>query len=257
MGDLRVPRSVDEMTGVRRLLSSREIRSRLRGRTLPLRWFLVVAVLSAVVAASVGFAAGGLLITPKRLTVYTAASTVPVSRCTLTPSADDYVAQDDDSNFGSATALHVQSYQTTSLLLITTPRNRRSFVKFDLSSCSIPAGARVTTATLTVFLSAAPDQNRTWNIGRITGSWTQNNINWPGPSATASTSITTGTTSNVTRSATVTSDVASFVSGTQTNHGWRFSDSAENSSTQRNGQFRSREWGTVSQRPTLVIDYYP
>ncbi len=42
------------MTGVRRLLSSREIRSRLRGRTLPLRWFLVVAVLSAVVAASMG-----------------------------------------------------------------------------------------------------------------------------------------------------------------------------------------------------------
>jgi hypothetical protein len=61
----------------------------------------------------------------------------------------------------------------------------------------------------------------------------------------------------VTRSANVTSNVASFVSGSQTNHGWRFSDSAENSSTQRNGQFRSREFGTVSQRPTLVIDYYP
>lgn len=240
---------------MRRSLSSRDIRGRLRERGLPVRWFFVVAGLSAAVGATVGFAAG-LTITPKDLMVYTSASTVPVITCTLTPSADDYVAQDDGSNFGSATALHVQSYETT-LLLITTPRNRRSFVKFDIASCSIPAGARVKSATLSIFLSSAPNQNRTWNISRVTSSWTENNVNWPGPSATTSTSITTGTTSNVTRSATVTSDVAAFVSGSQTNQGWRFSDSAENSSTQRNGQFRSREWGTASERPTLVIEYYP
>jgi hypothetical protein len=200
--------------------------------------------------------AAGLGVTSERLTSWSAATTVPMSTCTLTPSADDYVAQDDGSNFGSATTLHVQSYQTT-IVVITTQRNRRSFVTFDLSSCSIPAIAEVKSATLSVFLSSAPNQNRTWNIGRITSAWTENNIAWPGPAATNSTSVTTGTTSNVTLSANVTSDVASFVSGSQANHGWRFSDSAEGSSTQRNGQFRSREFGTVSERPTLVINYYP
>jgi hypothetical protein len=240
---------------VRRLLASRDIRPRLLKRGLSVRSLLLVVGLSAILSATVGFAAG-LAITPERLTIHTAPSTVPVTTCTLIPSADDYVAQDDGSNFGSATALHVQSYET-SVLLLTTQRNRRSFVKFDLSACSIPAGARVTSATLSVFLSSAPNQNRTWNVGRVTSSWTENNINWPGPATTASTSVATGTTSNVTLSANVTSNVASFVSGSQTNHGWRFSDSAENSSTQRNGQFRSREWGTVSQRPTLVINYYP
>lgn len=238
-----------------RRLPSLGIRRGLLERRLPVRSLLVGIGLSTVVSVSIGFAAA-LAITPERLTIHTAASAVPVSTCTLTPSADDYVAQDDGSNFGSATTLHVQSHQTT-VLVITTQRNRRSFVKFDLSPCSIAAGSRVTSATLSVFLSSAPNQNRTWNIGRVTSSWTENNISWPGPAATASTSVTTGTTSNVTRSANVTSDVASFVAGTQTNHGWRFSDSAENSSTQRNGQFRSREFGTVSERPTLVINYYP
>jgi hypothetical protein len=240
---------------VRRFLSSRAIRRRLLQLALLVGSLLLAVGVSAVLSAKVGFAAG-LPITSKPLTTHTAASTVPVSTCTLTASADDYVAQDDNSNFGSATELRVQSYQTT-ILLLTTQRNRRSFVKFDLSSCSIPGVARVTSATLSVFLATAPTLNRTWNISRVTSSWSENNIAWPGPTATASTSVTTGTTSNVTLSANVTSDVASFVSGSQTNHGWRFSDSAENSSTQQNGQFRSREFGTASQRPTLVINYYP
>jgi hypothetical protein len=240
---------------VRRTLWRRGARNGMPGRRIPVRSLLFVAGLSTVISAGVAFAAA-LVITPKPLTVHTAASTVPLRTCTLTPSADDYVAQDDGSSFGSATTLHVQSYET-SILLLTTQRNRRSFVKFDLSSCPIAAAARVTSATLSIFLSSAPNQNRTWNIARITGGWTENNINWPGPAATASTSITTETTSNVTRSANVTSDVASFVSGSRTDHGWRFSDAAENSSTQRNGQFRSREFGTVSQRPTLVVTYYP
>jgi hypothetical protein len=62
---------------------------------------------------------------------------------------------------------------------------------------------------------------------------------------------------NVTLQANVATDVQSFVSGSLANNGWRLSDSAENSSTTRNGQFRSREFGTAAQRPQLVITYYP
>ena len=227
-------------------------------RDVRLRWLVLVAVLVAVVATGVGFAAA-LAITPKSLTVHTAASAVPISTCTVTPSADSHVEQDDDSNFGSATALHVQSYQTT-VVVLTTSRNRRGFVKFDLSSCSIPANAAVKTATLKVFLSAAPTQNRTWNIRRVTGSWTEAGVAWASQPATAvtnSATVATGTTSNVTLQASVLADVAAFVSGSQTDNGWRLSDSVENSSTQRNGQFSSREHATTSQRPTLVVTYYP
>jgi hypothetical protein len=227
-------------------------------RGVPLRWLVLVAVLVAVVATGVGFAAA-LAITPRSLTVHTAASAVPISTCPLTPSGDSHVAEDDDSNFGSATALHVRSYQTV-LLIIPTNRNRRGFVKFDLSSCSIPAAAAVKTATLSVFLSSAPSQNRTWNIHRVTANWTEAGITWsnqPATAVTASASVATGTASSVTLQANVTSDVASFVSGSQANHGWRFSDSLENSSTEQLGQFRSREHGATSQWPTLVITYYP
>jgi large repetitive protein len=220
------------------------------------RWCVAVVVASLVLGSGVAIAAS-LSITTNNLTTSTILATVPISTCTLTSSADSYVAEDDDSNFGSEATLHVQSYQTT-IVILTTHRNRRSFVRFDLSSCSIPAAAAVQSATLSVFLWAAPNQNRTWNINRVTGAWTESGITWSNqPASTSSTSVTTGTTSNVTLQATVTSDVQSFVSGSQTNNGWRFSDSVENSSTQRNGQFRSREFGTASQRPTLVVNYYP
>jgi hypothetical protein len=218
------------------------------------RWFLTIVAASLVLGSGVALAAS-LAITSSNLTTTTIVAGVPISTCTLTSSADSYVDQatlQQGSNFGGATSLQVESSQT---VLAT---NKRSFVKFDLSSCSIPAVAAVQSATLSVFLSTAPNQSRTWNINRVTAAWTEAGITWSNqPASTSSTSVTTGTTSNVTLQATVTSDVQSFVSGSQTNNGWRFSDSVENSSTTRNGQFRSREFGTAAQRPTLVVNYYP
>jgi hypothetical protein len=227
-------------------------------RRRPPRWhcFVAIVTVSVLLGSGVGIAAS-LGITSGDLTTSTILATVPLSTCTLTPSADSYVDQatlQQGSNFGGVTTLQVESSQT--LALVST--NKRSFVKFDLSSCSIPAAAAVQSATLSAYLSTAPNQNRTWNIGRVTGAWTEGGVTWSNqPASTNSTSVSTGTTSNVTLQATVTSDVQSFVSGSLTNNGWRFSDSVENSSSVRNGQFRSREFATASQRPSLVINYYP
>jgi hypothetical protein len=235
-----------------------EKRAGFPSRVIGVRSLLLVAVVVAVLASGVGFAAG-LAITPDALTVHTAASAVPISTCTLTASADSYVAEDDNSNFGSATTVHVRSYQTI-LIIIPTNRNRRGFVTFDLASCSIPATAAVKTATLRLFLSAAPSQNRTWNVHRVTEAWTEAGVTWtgqPDASLTASTTVSTGTTSNVTLQANVLTDVESFVSGTQSNFGWRLNDAVENSSTERLGQLSAREHATASQRPTLVVTYYP
>jgi hypothetical protein len=229
-----------------------------RLRRLPTRWRWSIAIAASVLLLGGGVAlAASLGITSSRLTTSTILSAVPVTTCTIEPSADSYVDQaslQQGSNFGGVTALQVESSQ--SLGLIST--NKRSFVRFDLSSCSIPSVAVVTSATFSIFLSTAPTQSRTWNISRVTAAWTENGITWSNqPGATTSTSITTGTSASVWLQATVTSDVQSFISGSLANNGWRLSDSVENSSTVRNGQFRSREFGTVGQRPQLVVNYYP
>jgi hypothetical protein len=217
---------------------------------------LAIVAASLLLGSGVGVAAT-LGLTSTNVTTFTIVAAVPLSTCTLTPSADSYVDQaslQQNTNYGGVTPLQVESSQ--SLGIVST--NKRSFVTFNLTSCSIPAAAAVQSATLSVYLSQAPNQNRTWNINRVTAAWTENVITWSNqPASTSSTSVTTGTTSNVTLQATVTSNVQSFVSGSLTNNGWRFSDSVEDSATVRNGQFRSREFGTVAQRPTLVVNYYP
>ncbi len=93
----------------------------------------------------------------------------------------------------------------------------------------------------------------------MSASWTETGITWtnqPAVAASATSSVVTGTTSNVTLTWAVTADVQAYVDGTA-NNGWRIKDLTENSSTARTGQFRSAEYGTASQRPILEITYYP
>jgi hypothetical protein len=238
---------------MRRLLRKVLLERRVRIPTL-----LVVAVISASVAATVAFAAA-LAIAPKRLTVLTSASTVPISTCTLTPSADSYVhVGSGGSNFGTATTLHVRSAVTLGLLA----DDKRSLVRFDLSSCAIPTNARVETATMTVFMSTAPSASRTYDLHRVTASWGETTVTWnnqPAVAAVATGSVATGTTANVTRQWNVVTDVRTFVAGTATNNGWRIKDQVEGGllGNSFEGRFSSREHGTASQRPSLVITYYP
>lgn len=209
-----------------------------------------------LLGGAVGFAAS-LALAPKRLTVFTSASSVPISTCTLTSAADSYADQGSaGSNFGTATTLQVRSAVTLLLL----QNNARSFVRFDLSSCSIPTSARVLTAKMKLFLSTAPSANRTYQVHRLTQSWGETTLTWnnqPIAAGTAAASVATGTTSNVTKEWGVLGDVSAFVAGTTANEGWRIMDSAEGSGTAREGRFSSREHATAGQRPTLEITYYP
>jgi hypothetical protein len=235
MPDRRVPR-------LKRLL---------RGRRL-----LVLAAAGAALGSGAAFAAS-IGVTSADLTTYTVATTVPISSCTVTSTADTYADQatlSAGSNFGTNTTMQVQSSQTLGL-----GTNRRSFARFDLSSCSIPSSAQVVSAALQLYLSTAPSASRTYNASRITASWGETTLTWnnqPGVAA-ATSSVATGTTSGITLSWDVASDVQSFVSGSTTNNGWRISDAPESSTTTRTGTFATRESGTSSQRPSLAITYYP
>lgn len=216
---------------------------------------LLVAVSAAALVAAVSAAAASLALAPARLTTASAASNVPVSTCSLAASsADAYVdgaVLSMGTNFGSSTDLAVRS----SLL-----GNRRSFVRFDLASCGIPASARVTGATLGLFMSQAPTSSRTYEARRVTAAWVESTITWsnqPAVAGAATATVSTGTTSGVTLQWAVTSDVQAFVAGTATNNGWRFADGTEGALLAVGSIFGSRERATGSERPTLVVTYFP
>src|SRR5438128_1622064 len=99
------------------------------------RWALAIVAASLLLGSGVG-AAASLGITSTNLTTFTVVATVPLSTCTLTPSADSYVDQatlQQNTNFGGVTPIQVESSQTIGLI----STNKRSFVTFNLSSCSI------------------------------------------------------------------------------------------------------------------------
>jgi hypothetical protein len=214
-------------------------------------------VLAAAVGAGVfgvGVAVAATLgVASAALTVSTGASSIAATTCSLNAATNDsYVSQATPaSNFGTATALNVRS---------STAANMRAFVQFDLASCSIPANALVTSASLKLFMNSAPTASRTYDAHRVTATWAEGTISWtnqPAVAAWASSSVATGTTSSVTLTWNLTSDAQSFLDGTTSNFGWRIKDQTEDSATARTAQFRSAEYTTAGQRPTLDISYYP
>ena len=216
---------------------------------------LPVGVVAALVVVA-GAAAAALVVTSTKLTSVTHVVSSPVT-CTLTNSptktaADAYVDETlASSNFGSAATLDVKA----SLLLL----RRYAFIRFDLSSCSIPAGANVQSATLSLVLVGAPTSSRTYTLARVTAAWTESGINWnnqPAVDATPSLTFAVGTTGNVTYNLSVARDVQDFLSGAVTNNGWRIVDFDSISGTLSfAGQFGSSENGTTANRPQLRITY--
>ncbi len=173
---------------------------------------------------------------------------------TLTASADSWVDQNAPSgNAGSDTDLKVRSTTSGS-----PDRNHRAFVQFSLAS--IPSGATIQSASLQLYLYDAPGASRTYDVHRVTASWAESAITWsnqPAVAGSATTTTATGTSDNVTLSWSVTADVQAFVNGSQTNNGWRIKDQTESGSSDREGRFRSKEYGTSAQRPQLVVTYTP
>ncbi|MBD0328876.1 MAG: DNRLRE domain-containing protein [Thermoleophilia bacterium] len=213
-----------------------------------MRSALACGLVTAAVVVGSAYAAT-LGVTSRQLTESSRA--VVVQTCTLSAAtADSYTREDaGSSNFGTATTLDVRNLLAA---------RRFSFVRFDLSSCAIPSGAWVESATLTLTVLAAPLTSLTYEVHRVTAGWGQGTITWsnqpvvsPSPSAT----FTTGTTAPATRQVAVTADVDAFVAGTATNNGWRIRDPNTLSTGATLVQFASTENGTAANRPRLEIRY--
>jgi hypothetical protein len=211
----------------------------------------VVIAIGSVMTASVAYAAT-LSVTSSRITTSSVAVSIAASTCTLVASGDAALDRSSqNSNLGSYSLLSVRSQSGNNM--------RRSLVRFDLGSCNIPATAVVRSASLNLVVTTPPGSTRNYGVHRVTGSWNESTVTYSSQPAfigTASSTIATGA-SPSSLSWSVVSDVNSFVKGTATNNGWLVKDVTEASSPSVETLFGSRENSAASNRPTLVIGYYP
>jgi hypothetical protein len=224
-----------------------------RARRRPLtRRVMVVVALALVIPAGTA-AAAGIAIATGRLTVVT--RTYGAQRtCTLLAVSDSYVNKSlATTNSGTGTTLLVNADTTTT---------ERSFVRFDLTSCSpaIPSDALVQAAKVQMTVGVAALATRTYDLRRATAAWVETTITWNvqpavAGSVTASTTVSVGTSVGTVVEWTATGDVQAYAVGSVTDLGWRLSDSSEGVALGTPLTFSSRE--AASNQPRLVVTYLP
>lgn len=213
-----------------------------------------VAIAVVLLATRVAFAAS-LAVSPSHL----GAAAFPVSSTSTTfgASADTWGdSTNPTTNYSGATTMQVVA-GTYFFGLFGIARGR-SFVRFDLSS--IPAGASIVSATLSLRLATAPSASRTYDATRVTGAWTEAGLTWntmPAVAGAATASTATGVTNGVLLAWNVAPDVQAFVSGSATNEGWQVSDANEAQAgwVPWSGTFSTRTDPTAANRPTLAVTY--
>lgn len=194
-----------------------------------------VAYAATLSVGSAGLWAGGQTLTKGTCTLSGTASTT-----------DTYLDENSPtSSFGSATTLSVGPK---------TNKRTWALVRFDLSSCNIPTTGGADSATLNLRITTAPGSSQTLDVSTISGAWS-GSTTWNTAPSTGSpfASITTGTTSNVTKSVTVTADVDALIKNGSANRGWLISEAT--SSANVTTAFGAAENATAGNRPQLVINY--
>jgi len=213
-----------------------------RKRLLLLLLGATVAVgISVAFAASLGVASGHL---------WAGSQTLTKGTCTLqgtSSTTDTYVdEQSSTSSFGSATTLSVGPKS-----------NKRTWalIRFNLSSCNIPASGGADSAVLNLTITSAPGSSQSLDVSTITSSWNESTT-WNTLPTTGSpfASITTGTAAPATKSVTVTADVDALIKNSSANYGWLISEASQ-SGAPITTLFGSSENGTTANQPQLVINY--
>jgi hypothetical protein len=204
---------------------------------------LVVATLG--IGSGVGFAA---TLSVGSWHLWAGSQTLTKGTCTVSSVTDTMVAQTSPtSNLGALATMQVKPGSSA---------QQWTFVRFDLSSCSLPATAGADTATLKLVLKTAPTGGRTLAVTPVTTTWA-GSLTWNGtPSLTYGTQTTTfatGTSNGATLNIPVTIDVDAVIKSPTASYGWRISDGGS-SATGDTTIFNSVE-ATAGLRPQLVINY--
>ncbi len=211
----------------------------------------------------------------------------------LTPVADNTVFQGsvgggnpdnfEDNSCGAGTSVY--SGRTDAAFF------RRALMKFNIAA-SIPAGATITSATLTMVVTRSRDnQNATMTLHRLTRNWGEGSANcadgkgvsanagdatwlsaqhqqvaWTtagGDFSAASASASVGRQNNsvgtwsstAPGNAAMVTDIQNWLNTPAANNGWAIVGDEARNKTAR--QFASRESGTTTNRPTLVVNFTP
>jgi hypothetical protein len=127
--------------------------------------------------------------------------------------------------------------------------NLRALVRFNLPT--MPAGCVIDTATLRLFAGSASSSQRTLEVFRLDGSWTESGVTWQNAPATTGTAATT-TSGTGYRQWGVEAIVQNMYSTGQ-NNGFLVKDANENQDAEQ--QFYSREKGESP--PQLVVEFKP
>jgi hypothetical protein len=211
-----------------------------------IRRVLLLIVATVGIGGSVAYAA---TLTVGSSSLWAGGQTLTKGTCTLQGTAsttDTYLDENSPNNsFGGATTLSVGPK---------TNKRTWALVRFDLSSCSIPTTGGADSATLNLRITTAPGSSQTLDVSTISSTWS-GSTTWNTAPSTGSpfASITTGTTSNVTKSVTVTADVDALIKNSSANYGWLISEAS--SSANVTTLFGSAENATAGNRPQLVINY--
>jgi hypothetical protein len=213
------------------------------------RRLLVLGALTLAVSSSVAYAA---TLTVSSWHLWAGSQTLTKATCTVTGALiDTYVEQNNaTTSFGAAATLDLVPSGDA-------PKEKWVFVKFDLSSCAIPATGGADSATMSLYLSAAPTTSFNFDATRVTSTWASS-LTWNQAQAltyagSATTSAVGGTTSNVRINFPVTVDVDSFIKGVS-NYGWRISDTGAGQNAVKDlASFASTDSG--ANVPTLTINY--
>jgi hypothetical protein len=183
--------------------------------------------------------------------LWTGSQTLTKGTCTLSGTAstvDTYVdEQSATSTFGGSTTLSVGPKSA---------KRTWTFVRFDLSSCNIPSTGGADSATLNLHITTAPGSSQTLDVAPVLSTWS-GTLTWNGAQSLSYGSnigtIATGTTSNVTKSVTVTADVDALIKSSSASYGWRISEAS--SSTNVTTLFGAAENATAANQPQLVVNY--
>jgi len=229
----------------------------------------------APILALAAMAAAALVGTAGAATTPFSSRALAVSRtCTLTGTAssstvavETWVDQNaPNTNSGGTTTMFVQANGT---------KNRRTYLRFDLTRCvpAIPATATVTEAVLRLFMNQISTACTTEDVFRVTSSWGETTITWnnqpfgtainnpPTGQRTGSIAVGAAPCTNSTNNVyvtgwNVTTDVAAFVAGTATNYGWMIRDDNEGSAN-HNSRYVTSEANQPTQGPQLIVTYDP
>jgi hypothetical protein len=186
--------------------------------------------------------AGNTDATPATHTWTISASSACPSPTTATAAADAWIDQNSPTNNkGADSILKVQSKRPAD--------NFRALVRFDLPA--VPAGCVLDTARLRLYAASTSASQRTLEVFRLGGSWTESGVTWANAPQTAGSAATTTSGSGY-REWNVASLVEEMYS-TGTNDGFLVKDAVEGQDAEQ--QFHAREKG--ENVPQLVLTFKP